>query len=116
MDEAAESVRKFRTELAAAVGRGHRARAEAHHRAVDFQRSTEDLAEQRGATGDGDQRAAALEHRNRMGLAVPELAEANPRAEGDSDDSEKSSTARKSQEQTPSDGSDLDFSQAQIMR
>ncbi|MER7386189.1 hypothetical protein ABT337_31310 [Saccharopolyspora hirsuta] len=111
MDAAAESVRKFRAELAAAIGRGHRARAEAHRRAVDFQRGTRELAAQAGTTGEGEQREAALAHRNRMGLEVPEAA--NPSAR---DAEEKAQPTGKSQEQTPSDGSDLDFSRAQIMR
>ncbi|MER7014364.1 hypothetical protein ABT324_23310 [Saccharopolyspora sp. NPDC000359] len=109
--DAAESVREFRAELAAAVGRGHRARAEAHRRAVDFQRDTRERAAQAGATGGGEQREAALEHRTRMGLEVPEPV--NPSAR---DAEEKAPGTGKSQEQTPSDGSDLDFSQAQIMR
>lgn len=119
MDAAAESVRKFRTELAAAVGRGHRARADAHRRAVDFQQGTRELADRAGTTGDSEQRAEALAHRNRMGLEVPEPTAANPVAGSTEDTGEaaqKAPKTGKSQEQTPSDGSDLDFSQAQIMR
>ncbi|RKT85116.1 hypothetical protein SAMN05421805_108138 [Saccharopolyspora antimicrobica] len=119
MDAAAESVRKFRTELAAAVGRGQRARTDAQRRTADFRRNTEELAERAGRTGDGEQRAEALAHRNRMGLEVPELTGPIPAA-GSTEDTgvadEKAAKAGKSQEQTPSDGSDLDFSQAQIMR
>ncbi|MDA3647312.1 hypothetical protein LZ318_35730 [Saccharopolyspora indica] len=115
MDAAAESVRKFRTELAAAVGRGQRARADAHRRTADFRRDTEELAERAGRTGDGEQRAEALAHRNRMGLEVPELTGPIP-AEETAVADEKTPKTGKSQEQTPSDGSDLDFSQAQIMR
>ncbi|MGI8308571.1 hypothetical protein [Saccharopolyspora sp. ASAGF58] len=117
MADPADSVRRFRAELADAVGRSRRARDEAHHRAEVFQRHTTELAKN-AATGssaaESVQRAVAIDYRTRVGLEVPEYSaiESNVRP----DTAANESAAGKSQEQTPSDGSDLDFSQAQIMR
>lgn len=119
MDAAEGSVRSFRAEVAAAVGRAHRARAEAHRRATDFRATTDQLVEQRGATAEGEQRAAALAHRDRMGLAVPELTAAVPNEGSTADTQDAAEKARRDgelQDRAPSDGSDLDFSQAHIMR
>jgi hypothetical protein len=110
MADREESVRRFRSALADAVGRGRRARAEAHQRAEDFRRRTTLLA-QEGRAGDrrpaeSAARGAALEHRVRTGLEVEEFAAERKPAPN----------APNSPEQIPSDGSDLDFSQARIMR
>lgn len=113
MADPADAVLRFRAELADAVGRSQRARREAHHRAEDFQRHTRELAKStaRVADAETERRAAAIAYRARMGLEVEEF-EPNVRP----DTAPNESAAGKSQEQTPSDGSDLDFSQARIMR
>jgi hypothetical protein len=113
MADPADAVLRFRAELADAVGRSQRARREAHHRAEDFQRHTRELAKStaRVADAETERRAAAIAYRTRMGLEVEEF-EPNVRP----DTAPNESAAGKSQEQTPSDGSDLDFSQARIMR
>lgn len=117
MADPADSVRKFRAELADAVGRSRRARDEAHHRADDFRRHTRELAKH-AVTGscaaESAQRAVAIDYRSRAGLEVPEFSAIESNVCPDTAANE--STAGKSQEQTPSDGSDLDFSQARIMR
>ncbi|MEV0705439.1 hypothetical protein AB0I53_47055 [Saccharopolyspora sp. NPDC050389] len=104
----------MRAELGDAVGRSRRARGEANHRAQDFQRHTKELAGSKPAGADSGQRAAAIAYRTRMGLEVEEFTEIEPNVRPDT--AENESAAGKSQEQTPSDGSDLDFSQARIMR
>ncbi|MCI2417169.1 hypothetical protein MOQ72_07025 [Saccharopolyspora sp. K220] len=114
MADRADSVRRFRAALADAVSRSRRARGEAHHRAEDFQRHTKELAKSKPSESatNTQQREMAVAYRTRMGLAVEEFAAAEPNA----DPARPESSAGKSQEQTPSDGSDLDFSQARIMR
>ncbi|MEV0085684.1 hypothetical protein [Saccharopolyspora sp. NPDC050642] len=114
MADPADSVRRLRSELADAVGRGRRARGEANHRAQDFQRHTRELAGTKPAGAESGRRAAAIAYRARMGLEVEELAETESNVRPDT--AENESATGKSQEQTPSDGSDLDFSQARIMR
>lgn len=117
MADPADSVRKFRAELADAVGRSRRARGEAQHRAEDFQRHTRKLAKNAAAgssAAESEQRAAAIDYRTRVGLEVAEYSAIESNVPPDPAGNE--STAGKSQEQTPSDGSDLDFSQARIMR
>lgn len=86
MNEMPESMRKFRVCLDDAVSRGRRARADAGEVAERFQAHMIDEDDGDGAAPERDVSAAV----------------ANTEVE-------------KSQEQTPSDGSDLDFSQAQIM-
>jgi hypothetical protein len=116
MADRADSVRRFRAALADAVSRSRRARGEARHRNEDFQRHTKELAKNgppEPAT-ESLQRELAVAYRTRMGLEVEEFSAAEPNALPDAERNE--SAAGKSQEQTPSDGSDLDFSQARIMR
>ncbi|GAA0524937.1 hypothetical protein [Saccharopolyspora thermophila] len=112
MADPTESLRRFRSELANAVGRSRRARREALHRREDARkRPTKPGGEaSSGGQAAAEHRAAALAYRQRMGLEVPEFAEPESNAPA------QNSAEPKSQEQTPSDGSDLDFSQARIMR
>ncbi|MGP4015355.1 hypothetical protein [Saccharopolyspora sp. 5N708] len=116
MADRADSIRRFRAALADAVGRSRRARGEAHQRAEDFQRHTKELAENKPSepAAESRQREMAVAYRTRMGLEVEEFSAAEPNAVPDAARNE--SATGKSQEQTPSDGSDLDFSQARIMR
>ncbi|MBB5154797.1 hypothetical protein [Saccharopolyspora phatthalungensis] len=116
MADPADSVRRFRAALADAVSRSGRARGEAHQRAEDFQRSTTELARSKspGSAVESSQRAAAAAYRIRMGLEIEEFSENEPNVRPAT--APNGAAAGNSPEQTPSDGSDLDFSQARIMR
>jgi hypothetical protein len=104
-----ESVRRLRDELAAAVGRGRRARREAHSRVEDFQRHTTELAQsQQREAQPADRVVTATEFRARVGLPVETGTVAESTFPADA--------TEKSHQQTPSDGSDEDFSQARMLR
>lgn len=126
MNDVNESVRRFRGELDSAISRGRRARSEAHHHCEGFRERTRELGassgQARAAGRDGLEgtRADAADFRMRTGLPVEDLAV----DESGADESAAAPNARtperdpepESQEQTPSDGSDLDFSQRRMLR
>ncbi|WP_433870268.1 hypothetical protein [Saccharopolyspora sp. CA-218241] len=104
--EREESIRRLRAALTDAVGRGRRARTDAHRHAEEFRQRTGELARE-APGGGGDHAAAAADYRRRAGLPVEEFPEKV---------AETSEATPESPEHTSSDGSDLDFSQARIMR
>lgn len=125
MNSAEESALRYRSQLGSAVTRGRRARDEAHERSERFRSHTKELADQarRGERSDNqsptrtEQRESAAEFRVRAGLPVEEFPEPVSNREFDGNAEETSGvTTPKSQQQTPSDGSDEDFSQARILR
>lgn len=128
-----DSIRRFRAELADAVSRGRQARNEAHEQAEGFHGEARELAREPAEKAAGQRQEQAREFRVRMGLAVEEFtpAEAAPEpaagssatgaenertGEDGKDSVTNANNSPESQEQTPSDDSDPDFSQAQIMR
>ena len=142
MNDLDDSIRRFRGQLDTAVTRSRRARSEAQHQCAEFRAHTGELATgqqdgtnvTKGADGDAERHYGdAADFRMRMGLPVPERSIADSAVDDSSpEDSAPESgraesgagtnaeppvhpDAEKSQEQTPSDGSDLDFSQRQMV-
>ncbi|GAA2809197.1 hypothetical protein [Saccharopolyspora taberi] len=118
MNESDQSMARLRDALGAAVSRGRRAQAEAHENSEGFRRRSREIGDRIRSgelkpEGTGSKRLqSAADYRDRVGLDVERF----PAEESDVDDGKNVSESLESQEQTPSDGSDLDFSQAQILR
>ncbi|EQD84191.1 hypothetical protein A8924_7140 [Saccharopolyspora erythraea NRRL 2338] len=113
-----DSVRRLRDALGTAVSRGRRARSDVLERSETFRARTAELGDgvRRGelrAVAESERARAAAEFRHDAGLPAEDLRVV---AESDVDGSGGAAKSPESQEQTPSDGSDLDFSQAQILR
>ena len=118
MSESDQSLSRLRDALGTAVSRGRRARAEAEENAERFRKRSRQLGEgircgELRPDGTGSERElSAADYRTRVGLDV----ERYVLEESSVDQSETARKSAESQEQTSSDGSDLDFSQAQMLR